>query len=209
MRVIEFDRQTRLFHVRDYYENGQLQMDAFYASFDKTVKEEYQCNYRSNTKEGPYTEWYRNGRPRFTGHFTHGVSSGTGTAFYESGQKEAEENRLNSQLHGRVRYWSEKGDLQFESTFDHGMNQRRRNVSYRDLSHLPKDYEADASKKWPLVIYLHGGSDRGPTPRSCTIRNPRSGGTGDGSSRSSCSPRSAPSTSGGRPMTGSRTSTRK
>jgi hypothetical protein len=23
---------------------------------------------------------------------------------------------------------------------------------------LPKDYEADAVRKWPLVIYLHGGS---------------------------------------------------
>jgi pimeloyl-ACP methyl ester carboxylesterase len=160
-RVIEFDGQKRLFHVRDYYENGRLQMDAFYASFDRQVKEDYQCNYRSNTKEGPYTEWYRNGRTRFTGHFNQGLLNGAGTAFYESGQKEAEENRLNGQLHGRVRYWSEKGDLQFESTFDHGMNQRRRNVSYRYLSHLPKDYEADASRKWPLVIYLHGGSDRG------------------------------------------------
>ena len=41
------------------------------------------------------------------------------------------------------------------------MNQHRRNVSYRYLSYLPKDYEADAVRKWPLVIYLHGGSDRG------------------------------------------------
>jgi predicted peptidase len=41
------------------------------------------------------------------------------------------------------------------------MNQHRRNVSYRYVSYLPKDYEADTGKKWPLVIYLHGGSDRG------------------------------------------------
>jgi hypothetical protein len=136
-------------------------MDAFYTSFDKRVKEEYQCNYRSNTKEGPYTEWHRNGRMRFEGHFTRGRLDGASTAWYESGQKEGEENRLNGQLHGRVRYWSEKGDLQFDSTFEHGMNQPRRNVSYRYLSYLPKDYEADVVRKWPLVIYLHGGSDRG------------------------------------------------
>ena len=160
-RVIQFDGQTRLFHVRDYYESGQLQMDAFYSSFDRQVKEDYQCNYRSNTKEGAYTEWYPNGRTRFTGHFKRGLVNGAGTAFYESGQKEAEENRLNGQLHGRVRYWSENGDLQFESTFDHGMNQHRRNVSYRYVSYIPKDYEADGTRKWPLVIYLHGGSDRG------------------------------------------------
>jgi pimeloyl-ACP methyl ester carboxylesterase len=160
-RVIHFDSQTRLFHVRDYYEDGQVQMDAFYTSFDKRVKEEYQCNYRSNTKEGPYKEWHRNGRTRFEGHFTRGVLNGASTAWYESGQKEAEENRLNGQLHGRVRYWSETGDLQFDSTFDHGMNQHRRNVSYRYVSYVPKDYEAVTARKWPLVIYLHGGSDRG------------------------------------------------
>jgi hypothetical protein len=45
-RVIRFDDRKHLFHVRDYYENGRIQMDAFYASFDKRVKEEYQCNYR-------------------------------------------------------------------------------------------------------------------------------------------------------------------
>ena len=117
-RVIRFDDRKHLFHVQDYFENGQIQMDAFYTSFDKRVKEEYQCNYRSNTKEGPYTEWHRNGRMRFEGHFTRGRLNGASTAWYESGQKEAEENWLNGQLHGRVRYWSEKGDLQFDSTFD-------------------------------------------------------------------------------------------
>ncbi len=160
-RVIRFDDQKHLFHVQDYFENGRIQMDAFYTSFDRRVKEEYQCNYRSNTKEGLYSEWHRNGRMAFQGHFTRGRLNGAGTAWYESGQKEAQENWLNGQLHGRVRYWSEKGDLQFESTFEHGMNQHRRNVSYRYVSYLPGDYEADAVRKWPLVIYLHGGSDRG------------------------------------------------
>jgi poly(3-hydroxybutyrate) depolymerase len=97
---------------------------------------------------------------RFEGHFTRGRLNGASTAWHENGKKEVEENRLDGQLHGRVRYWSEKGDLQFDSTFDYGMNQHRRNVSYRYLSYLPKDYEANAARKWPLVIYLHGGSDR-------------------------------------------------
>jgi antitoxin component YwqK of YwqJK toxin-antitoxin module len=76
-RVIRADDQKHLFHVQDYYENGQIQMDAFYSSFDKRVKEEYQCNYRSNTKEGLYTEWHRNGRRRFEGHFTRGRLTGS------------------------------------------------------------------------------------------------------------------------------------
>ena len=80
-RVIRFDDRKHLFHVRDYFENGQIQMDAFYTSFDKRVKEDYQCNYRSNTKEGPYTEWHRNGRMRFEGRF-------------HAGQAERREHRL-------------------------------------------------------------------------------------------------------------------
>ena len=160
-RAIRFDERTRRFHVQDSYEDGRLQMDAFYTAFDRRVKEDVQCNYRSNTKEGPYREWYRNGRLKYDGHFRRGRLEGPCTAWYESGQQEAEEHWRNGQLHGRVRYWSEHGDLQFESTFDHGMNQHRRNVTYRYLSSLPKGYEGDVTRTWPLVIYLHGGSDRG------------------------------------------------
>lgn len=160
-RVIRFDEQQHLFHVQDYFASGQLQMDAFYSSFDKRVKEQVQCNYRSNTKDGPYAEWHRNGRLAVEGCFTRGRLNGVSTAWYENGQKESEENWVDGQLHGRVRYWSENGDLEFESTFEHGMNRQRRNVRYRYVSYLPKDYDKDVARKWPLVIYLHGGSDRG------------------------------------------------
>ncbi len=95
-RVIRFDSQNHVFHVQDYYEDGQVEMEAFYTAFDKRVKEDYQCNYRSNTKEGPYTEWHRNGRKRFEGRFSRGTLNGLSTAWYESGQKESEENRLDS-----------------------------------------------------------------------------------------------------------------
>ncbi len=160
-RVIRFDDQKHLFHVQDYSESGQIQMDAFYTSFDKRVKEAPQCNYRSNIKDGPYREWHRNGCMRFEGRFTRGRLNGESTSWYESGQKEAEEHWLNGRLHGRVRYWSENAGLQFDSTFEHGMNQHRKKVRYQYLSYLPKGYEADTAGRWPLVIYLHGGSDRG------------------------------------------------
>jgi pimeloyl-ACP methyl ester carboxylesterase len=160
-RTIRVDEHRHRFHVQDRYDDGRLQMDAVYTAFDKQVKEGYQCNYRSNTKDGPYREWYRNGQLRYEGHFSQGRLDGVSTAWYESGQKEAEEHWRRGQLHGRVRYWSEQGDLQFESTFDRGMNQHRRTVSYPYLASLPKGYDADRGRTWPLVVYLHGGSDRG------------------------------------------------
>ncbi len=34
-------------------------------------------------------------------------------------------------------------------------------VNYRYLQALPEGYDADTSKKWPLVIFLHGSGERG------------------------------------------------
>jgi pimeloyl-ACP methyl ester carboxylesterase len=160
-RVIQFDKSNNLFHVKDYFENGQIQMDAFYISFDKHIKEESQCNYHSNTKQGEYVEWYKNGLIEYTGNYRNGLRDGLCTSWYMNGQKEAEENWSNGQLHGRTKYWTVKGDLQFDLMFSHGLNQNPKDVHYQYLSYLPKDYNTDTLKKWPLIIYLHGGSSRG------------------------------------------------
>jgi hypothetical protein len=32
-RIIEFDKNNKIYHVRDYFENGQIQMDAFLYCF--------------------------------------------------------------------------------------------------------------------------------------------------------------------------------
>jgi len=160
-RIIKLDNKSNLYHVKDYFENGQIQMEAFYSSFDKRIKEGYQCNYRSNTKEGLCKGWYKNGQIEFSGHYQNGLRNGLSTSWFKNGQKEAEENWLNGQLHGSVKYWTEKGDLQFDLTFNHGLNQKPKDAHYHYLPYMPKDYNTDTLKKWPLIIYLHGGSDRG------------------------------------------------
>jgi len=160
-RVVWFDDHDQLVHVRDYFKNGQIQMEATYRSFDKRVKEEYQCNYRTNTKEGPYKQWYPNGQIEFTGFYRNGLRNGLCTSWYPGGQLEAREHWLKGQLHGRVKYWTEKGVLQFESIFRHGNNRNPRDVTYHYLTYLPDGYATDTLRKWPLIIYLHGGSGRG------------------------------------------------
>jgi len=160
-RVIEFNKKNRLFHVRDYFENGQIQMDAFYISFDKYIKEGSQCNYRSNTKAGSYKSWYENGQPEYSATYKDGLVNGLSEFWYKNGIKESEEHWLQGQLNGKVKYWTEKGELQFDLSFDHGLNKNPKDVHYRYLSYTPKDYNSDTLKKWPLIIYLHGGSRRG------------------------------------------------
>ena len=160
-RLIRFDNHDRLYHVSDYFENGQIQMEATYRSFDKHVKEEYQCNYRSNTKEGLYKQFYLDGQPEYTGFYHNGLREGISTTWYRGGQKEAEEHWSKGQLHGSVKYWTRDGDLQFESGFCHGINQHPQNVTYKYLTYLPDNYATDSRRKWPLIIYLHGGTARG------------------------------------------------
>jgi hypothetical protein len=64
-RIIQCDKHEHLYHVKDYFENAQIHMDAFYSSFDKQIKEDIQCNYHSNTKEGLYQEWFDSGQIQY------------------------------------------------------------------------------------------------------------------------------------------------
>ena len=160
-RIIQFDKGQKLYHVRDYFETGKIQMDAYYSSFDRNIKEGWQCNYRTNTKQGMYKEWWGNGQIKFSGRFKNGLATGRCQWWYGNGRIEADEGRLKGQLHGRVRYWTEQGDLENDFRFRHGENQNPRKVSYPYLPYLPKDYNTDSLKRWPLIIYLHGGSQRG------------------------------------------------
>ena len=160
-RIIDFEKDSKLYHVKDYFENGQIQMDAYYRTFDKNIKEGSQCNYRSNMKEGLYKKWFDNGQPEYYATYKNGLANGLSAFWYRNGIKESEENWLQGQLHGKVRYWTEQGELQFDLSFDHGLNQNPGDMKYRYLAYTPKEYNTDTLKKWPLIIYLHGGSDRG------------------------------------------------
>jgi hypothetical protein len=160
-RIIELDKDTKIYHVRDYFENGQIQMDAFYSAFDKNIKEGSQCNYSSNTKEGLYKIWFDNGQLEYSATYKKGLINGLSTFWYKNGIKESEEHWLQGQLNGKVKYWTEQGELQFDLSFDHGLNQNPKDVQYRYLSYTPKEYDTDTLKRWPLIIYLHGGSRRG------------------------------------------------
>ena len=160
-RIIEYKADDNFFHVRDYFQSGQIQMDGYYSLFDKHIKEEYQCNYKTNIKEGSYKEWFENGQIRFIGTYKNGLRSGLCNSWYSDGQIESEENWLNGQLHGNVKYWTKQGFLQFDLFFDNGININPKNVDYQYLSYTPTDYITDTLKLWPLIIYLHGGSDRG------------------------------------------------
>lgn len=106
-------------------------------------------------------KWFSNGQVEYSGNYTKGLRNGFCVSWYNNGQKEAEENWVNGQLQGEVKYWKLDEKLQFDLKYNHGLNQNPKNADYQYLSCLPKDYNKDTLKVWPVLIYLHGGSDRG------------------------------------------------
>ncbi len=47
-----------------------------------------------------------------------------------------------------------------------------RKVSYRYLLYVPKAYEADATKRWPLLLFLHGSGERGADLAKVKVHGP-------------------------------------
>jgi pimeloyl-ACP methyl ester carboxylesterase len=167
-RIVEFDENTKLYHVRDYYKNGQIQMDATYSALDKFFKEEYQCNYHSNTKQGLYQTWYKNGMPDTRCTFVDGRFQGQKEEWYPNGQigeksywiKGDIENG-KGQMQGSFKKWSKEGIGTSEMFLDKGLKIKPKDTNYHYISYTPKEYKKDSLKKWPLIIYLHGGTRRG------------------------------------------------
>ncbi|MCD4744243.1 MAG: dienelactone hydrolase family protein [Desulfobacteraceae bacterium] len=161
-RIIQFDKNDSLYHVRDYYPNDSIQMEGTYSSFDKTIKESsLWCNYKTNTKEGEFKRWFKNGQIEGKTYYSKGLRHGLFEYWHSNGQRESMGHYLNGQKHGKFTWWNEDGSLQNELVFEKGLNQNPKDTNYHYISYTPKEYNDDPLKKWPLIIYLHGGSSRG------------------------------------------------
>jgi len=110
-RIIQFDNNDSLYHVRDYYPNGQIQMEGTYSSFDKRIKEEsLWCNYRTNTKEGEFKVWYKTGQLESKTNFLNGLRHGVIEYWYSNGQRGSLQNYSNGQKHGKCTWWNDDGE---------------------------------------------------------------------------------------------------
>lgn len=161
-RIIEFDDRDSLYHVRDYYPNDSIEMEGTYSSFDKNIKEiSLWCNYKTNTKEGEFKKWHKNGKLERIANYSNGLRHGLHEYWYSNGQRESIQNYANGQKQGECTWWNEDGSLQNKLVFDKGLNQNPKDTNYHYISYTPKEYDKDSLKKWPLIIFLHGGSSRG------------------------------------------------
>ena len=120
-RVISFFKGQ--YHVKDYYPNGQIQLEGTYSSFDKEIKEKsLWCNYKTNTKEGEFKKWYENGLLESKTNYKKGLRHGLHEYWYPSGKRESVQNYKNGQKDGQCIWWNEDGRLQRKLVFKKGEN---------------------------------------------------------------------------------------
>ena len=144
-------------------------MQGTYSSLDKTIKENYWCNYKTNTKQGLYQTWYDNGQLASRSNFIDGKFHGLVEEWYPNGQirqrshwaKGNIEGNAKGQMNGHFKGWTKNGELVCEMVLEKGLNTNPKDTNYHYLSYTPEGYKEDTLKNWPLIIYLHGGSDRG------------------------------------------------
>lgn len=168
-RVIQFNHNDSLYHVMDYFENGQVQMEGTYSSFNKHVKENYWCNYRENTKQGLYKTWHENGNPQCIYNYLDGKKNGLCVEFYSNGQirdsgywiTDFSGGNTRGMRHGNFKGWSKDGKLLHDFDYNLGLKINPIDTNYQYLLYTPTEYQYDTLKKFPLIIYLHGGSHRG------------------------------------------------
>ena len=161
-RQLSIDPKTELYHVRDRYSDGQLQMDAYFSQFDHPrVKEEFQCSYRGHQRQGEYHEYYPDGTLRYRASFTDGLREGAAAEFAADGRPETLTHWQAGMLQGEARIWTQEGEEPRILEYHEGTHMHPQKVHYPYIVHTPKGYGLDSLRQWPLVIYLHGGSARG------------------------------------------------
>jgi hypothetical protein len=160
-RTVQYDRKTQTYHVTDSYLSGQMAMKGDYLVIDPKVKEEFWNYHHTHIKHGYFRKWYDNGQLEWEGQFDSGLVHGKVTSWYRNGQLHFTGEYRHGMQHGSFTYYDENGKLHYRADFETGSTLRPIAARYGYLTYLPKDYEADSSVQWPVIIFLHGGTSRG------------------------------------------------
>jgi predicted esterase len=160
-RFIQYDSSSHLFHVTDTYLSGHIALKGDYLSIDPTVKEEFWNYHHTHIKHGYFRKWYDNGQLEWEGLFDNGLIQGKVTSWYRNGLLNFTGEYARGMQHGSFTYYDENGKVHYRADFERGSTIRPAKVRYDYLTYLPKDYEANVSTEWPVIIFLHGGSSRG------------------------------------------------
>ena len=98
-RIVSIDTSRILFLVRDYYLNGQLQMEGAYRSINPDMR------------IGEFSFWHQNGIKHISCHFKDGLLNGHYEEWHENGTLKADKNYMEGKLDGTTKDWNDQGVL--------------------------------------------------------------------------------------------------
>jgi predicted esterase len=160
-RIVRHDPKAHMYHVTDAYLSGQRALKGDYLSIDPTVKEEFWNYHQTHIKHGYFRKWYDNGQLEWEGRFDHGLIQGKVTSWYRNGRLHFTGVYRHGMQHGSFAYYDENGTLRYRADFENGLPIRPSRARYNYVTYLPRGYDSDFARKWPTIIFLHGGSSRG------------------------------------------------
>lgn len=74
----------------------------------------------NNQKNGPYTEFYKNGQLRRKEFYVEGVRSGNSTSYYENGNVRIQSSYYDGRMDGSVKHYYVNGNLQWKGDYRKG-----------------------------------------------------------------------------------------
>ncbi len=110
--VIEDKNIDTLYHVKDFYMSGQLQMESTYAGLVPTINwklTNHQGLHLEAVKHGKCTWYYENGRKKEEINYDLGKKQGNARGWYMNGQLQYEESYKKDTLNGDVMSYYDNG----------------------------------------------------------------------------------------------------
>ena len=111
-RIVSIDTSRILFLVRDYYLNGQLQMEGAYRSINPDMR------------IGEFSFWHQNGIKHISCHFKDGLLNGHYEEWHENGTLKKDKNYVDGRLDGTTKDWNDQGvltkSIQYKDGAKHG-----------------------------------------------------------------------------------------
>jgi TonB family protein len=127
-RLIDFDTTGKpIFHVKDFYISGNLQMEGKYRS----IYPDY--------KTGEFIYWYENGRKKLVCNYVNNVLSGRYVEWYDNGNLKSERFLKDGIIEGVEKLWSPEGTLKKVVEYKNGLKHGKFMTFYDNGRPVRKD----------------------------------------------------------------------
>jgi len=120
----EYEDKTQAVLVRANYKSGKL--NGKYETWTRQWTAPYKlvqnksCTIKDGKKDGPYKEWYDNGKLRYDHNYEMGKFKGVQKNYFDDGKLEIEANYKEGELHGLYKAFYNNGQIKKDAYYQNG-----------------------------------------------------------------------------------------